>query len=179
MDQKIKKIQIAVLGSHRDNLPKEIYELTYKIGTFVAQNNFVLITGASSGISKYAAKGAKDNKGFVVAVSPRNNSQDKTKFTIDESDSDAIIYTGMGYKGRNIITVRSADVVIIVNGGFGTLNEVAIAEGENKVIITLLGSGGCADMLPGIFEKINPKYRKFFKVKNIEELKKVIGKMKF
>lgn len=175
----MKKLQIAILGSHKNNLPKEIYELAYEIGVFLAKNNFILITGASSGISKHAAKGAKDNNGFVVAISPRNNSQDKTKFTIDESDSNAVIYTGMGYKGRNVITVRSADVVIVINGGFGTLNEVAIAEGENKTIITLVNSGGCADMLPEIFKKINPEYRRFFKVRDIEELKGIIKKIKF
>ena len=178
MDKKIKKIQIAILGSHRDDLKKEIYELAYEIGVFVAQNNFTLITGASSGISKYAAKGAIDNKGLVVAVSPRGGPQDKSKFTIDESNSSAVIYTGMGYKGRNVITTRSADVVVVINGGFGTLNEVAIAEGENKNIITLIGTGGCADMLPEIFKRINPKYRKFSKVKNIQELKKIINELR-
>lgn len=178
MDQKIKKLQIAILGSHREDLKRGIYKLAHEIGVFIAKNNFTLITGASSGVSKYAAKGARDNKGLVIAVSPRNSSQDKSKFTIDESNSSAVIYTGMGYKGRNVITARSADLVIVINGGFGTLNEVAIAEGENKNIITLIGTGGCADMLPEIFEKINPKYKKFSKAKNIQELKKIINKIK-
>ncbi len=175
----MKKIQVAILGSHKSDLSKDIYKSAYEIGAFLAKNNYSLITGASLGISQYAAKGARDNNGFVIAISPRNDSLDKTEFTVDESDSDAVVYTGMGYKGRNVVTVRSADIVIVVNGGFGTLNEAAIAEGENKVIITLLGSGGCADMLPEIFEKINPKYGKFFKVNNIGELKEVIKKIKF
>jgi len=175
----MKKIQIAVLGSHREGLKKEIYELAYGAGALIARKNYVLITGASTGISKHAAQGAKDNNGFIVAISPKNSSQDKTGFTIDESNSNAIIYSGMGYKGRNVLTVRSADCVIVINGGFGTLNEVAIAEGENKHIITLFGSGGCADMLPEIFKKINPKYKKFLRIKNIKELAEVINKIKF
>ena len=175
----MKKIQIAILGSHREDLKKEIYKLAYETGSLIAQKGYILITGASTGISKHAAQGAKDNDGFIVAISPKNGSQDKAEFTIDESISNAIIYSGMGYKGRNVLTVRSADLVIVINGGFGTLNEVAIAEGENKYIITLIGSGGCADMLSEIFKKINPKYKKFLRIKNIKELTEVINKIKF
>jgi uncharacterized protein (TIGR00725 family) len=55
------------------------------------------------------------------------------------------VYTGFGYKGRNVINVRSSDIVIIFGGATGTLNEFTIAYDEGKVIGVLEESGGVAD----------------------------------
>jgi uncharacterized protein (TIGR00725 family) len=64
---------------------------------------------------------------------------------LPEDGADVIIFTGFGYKGRNVINVRSADVVIIFGGAMGTLNEFTIAYDEGKIIGVLEGSGGVAD----------------------------------
>ena len=39
---------------------------------------------------------------------------------------DVVIRTGMGF-GRNVILVLSADAVVAVGGGYGTLSEIGIA----------------------------------------------------
>jgi uncharacterized protein (TIGR00725 family) len=59
--------------------------------------------------------------------------------------SDVVIYTGFGLKGRNVICVRSSDIVIIIAGSMGTLNEFTIAYDEGKIIGVLTGTGGIAD----------------------------------
>ena len=64
-----------------------------------------------------------------------------------DDGADVIIYTGFGYKGRNVINVRSADIVLIIGGATGTLNEFTIAYDEGKIIGVLEGSGGVADHL--------------------------------
>ena len=179
MDKKMKKMQIAVLGSHREDLASEIRDLARAIGSLIAERGHILLTGASAGISAYATEGANEKRGVIIAISPRSGSQDEGEFTIDESAATAVVYTGMGYKGRNVLTVRSADCVIVINGGFGTLNEVAIAEGEGKPIFAMLGSGGCADALPKIFNDINSNYKKFVGVKNLAELEIELGKVGF
>ena len=63
-----------------------------------------------------------------------------------------IVYTGFGYKGRNVINVRSAEVVIIFGGATGTLNEFTIAYDEGKIIGVLEGSGGVADHVREIIQ---------------------------
>ena len=66
--------------------------------------------------------------------------------------ADLIIYTGFGLKGRNVVNVRSADIVIIFGGATGTLNEFTIAYDEGKVIGVLEGSGGCADHIKEVID---------------------------
>lgn len=157
----MKRYNIAVLGSANKKLNEKIYKIAYETGKEIAQKGHILITGAATGISEIAAKGAKENDGLVIGISPSSKRQEIKQFNISEKNIDSIIHTGMGYKGRNIITVRSSDAVIIINGQFGTLNEASIAEGEEKPIVAISGSGGCADILQSIFRKIKPEYKYF------------------
>ena len=59
--------------------------------------------------------------------------------------ADVIVYTGFGYKGRNVINIRSSDIVLFFGGATGTLNEFTIAYDEGKIIGVLEGSGGVAE----------------------------------
>jgi uncharacterized protein (TIGR00725 family) len=65
-----------------------------------------------------------------------------------------VIYSGFGFKGRNVIAVRSADIVILVAGGIGTLNEFTIAYDEGKVIGLLHGTGGVADVVQMLLDTL-------------------------
>jgi uncharacterized protein (TIGR00725 family) len=56
-----------------------------------------------------------------------------------------MVYTGFGLKGRNVVLVRSCDVVIFIAGSIGSLNEFTIAHDEGKIIGCLTGTGGVAD----------------------------------
>ena len=47
--------------------------------------------------------------------------------------------------GRNVVLVRSCEVVLFVAGAMGSLNEFTIAHDEGKVIGCLTGTGGVAD----------------------------------
>jgi uncharacterized protein (TIGR00725 family) len=71
---------------------------------------------------------------------------------LPEDGADVIIYTGFGYKGRNVVNVRSADIVLILGGATGTLNEFTIAYDEGKIIGVLEGSGGVADHIREIID---------------------------
>lgn len=52
--------------------------------------------------------------------------------------------------GRELINIRSSDIVVIVGGRFGTLGEFAIAYEEGKLIGVLTGTGGISDALPAL-----------------------------
>ena len=73
-------------------------------------------------------------------------------FQEGQAPGDVIIYTGFGLKGRNVINVRSADIVVLFGGATGTLNEFTIAYDEGKIIGVLEGSGGVTDHIAEIME---------------------------
>jgi uncharacterized protein (TIGR00725 family) len=68
--------------------------------------------------------------------------------------STVVIYSGFGFKGRNVIAVRSADIVILFSGGIGTLNEFTIAYDEGKIIGLLQGTGGAADVVQTLLDTL-------------------------
>ena len=71
-------------------------------------------------------------------------------FALPTDACDAIIYTGFGLKGRNVVLVRSCDVVLFIAGSIGSLNEFTIAYDEGKIIGCLTGTGGVADEIKRI-----------------------------
>jgi hypothetical protein len=102
-----------------------------------------------------AIKGAKEENGRTVGVSPAQNKKEHSEdYRYPVENHDAMIYTGFGYKGRNVILVRSCDGLIAVSGRMGTLNEMTIAYGERKPLGLLKGSSGAADE----FEKLSEKF---------------------
>jgi len=89
-------------------------------------------------VMEAASKGAKEAGGFVIGIVPQEEKTAANPFC------DAVIATGMGY-ARDFLTAYSADSVIVVGGGAGTLIEVAVAYQKKIPIIALKGSGGTAD----------------------------------
>ena len=77
------------------------------------------------------------------------------KYKLPLDACDVIIYTGFGLKGRNVVLVRSCDIVIFIAGAMGSLNEFTIAHDEGKVIGCLTGSGGVADEVDYLLDKFS------------------------
>ncbi|MFA6973690.1 MAG: hypothetical protein WC238_03070 [Parcubacteria group bacterium] len=172
-----KGYKIAIFGAGDEKLDKSVYKIAENVGQEIASRGHILITGAAKGISRYAAIGAKKKGGTVIGISPTSNDKEEKDFNVDFKNSDIIIHTGFGYKGRNVVSVRTSDGIIVVNGKFGTLSEVANAEGEQKPIVVLKNSGGCAEMMEDIFKKINPNYELFATANSSKEALDLIEKM--
>lgn len=67
---------------------------------------------------------------------------------------DVLIFTGFGLMGRELVNIRSSDIVIVVGGRSGTLGEFAIAYEEGKLIGVLKGSEGITGGLPELERSI-------------------------
>jgi uncharacterized protein (TIGR00725 family) len=105
-----------------------------------------------------AVKGAKEEGGIVVGVSPALNLEEHVgKYHSPTRGYDAIIYTGSGLMGREVANIRSCDVVIFAGGRSGTLGEFAIAYDEAKVIGVLEGTGGITQHLKKIISFVKKK----------------------
>lgn len=125
-----------------------------RLGKAIAHREMILVTGATTGIPYWAAKGAKDAAGIVIGLSPASSESEHAKrFELPVDYHDLIIYTGFNYSGRNLFLTRTADAIIVVCGRMGTLNEFTIAFEDDKPIGVLEGTGGTADMAKHIIEK--------------------------
>jgi len=121
-------IKIGVIGG--ENPKGDILNLAFEVGKEIARNNCVLVCGGLSGIMEYACKGAKAENGLTIGILPGVDASLSNPYV------DIPIVTGIGY-ARNMIVVLSSDVVIAIDGSYGTLSEIAYALQFKKPIIGL------------------------------------------
>jgi uncharacterized protein (TIGR00725 family) len=145
------RIKVGVMGSASSESARlqtgnTLVAKAARLAKVIAAKDLVLLTGATTGIVYVVGKTAHDAGSFHIGISPGSNEHehvDMYKLPLDACDS--LIYTGFGLKGRNVVLVRSCDVVLFVAGAMGSLNEFTIAHDEGKVIGCLTGTGGVAD----------------------------------
>ncbi len=119
--------------------------LAERLGAAIAARDCILVTGATTGLPDLVARAARKNGALTLGVSPAQDRDEHRRLGLPLDAADAIIYTGFGFKGRNVVNVRSSDIVLIFGGATGTLNELTIAYDEGKVVGVVAGSGGVAD----------------------------------
>jgi hypothetical protein len=130
--------QILVIGFGKDHCPELAYRTAYHVGLEIAKRGAVLLTGGLGGVMEAASHGAKDGGGFVVGIIPQDDKRAANDFC------DVVIATGLGF-ARDFLTAYSADAIIIVGGGVGTMIEAAAAYQKNIPIVAVKGTGGVAD----------------------------------
>ena len=133
----VKRQQILVIGNNDNGCTPEIEKLAYEVGSQVAKSNSVLITGGLGGVMRAASRGAHDTGGLTVGIIPQND------FSLANEFCDIVIPTGIGLM-RDFLNALSADGVIVIGGGSGTLSEICAAYMYKKPIIALKNSGGTA-----------------------------------
>ncbi len=148
------KYKVCVSGSaETEHCPPGTIEKATLIGKLIAEAGMVLVTGATTGMPYYAAKGAKEAGGIVIGLSPAESKAAHEKvYHLPLDYHDLIIYTGFGYSGRNLLLTRSADAIITVYGRIGTLNEFTIAFEDKKPQGVLTETGGTSDELQHILK---------------------------
>ncbi len=152
------KLKIGVMGAASSAKDPKVLENASIIGKTVAENGAILFYGATIGYPLAAAKGAKEAGGTVVGVSPASSQKEHLeKYQYPVEPCDAVIYTGFGFQGRNIVLARSCDAIIIVSGRIGTMSEFSVAYAEHRPIGVLEGSGGFADKAKEFEEEVLDK----------------------
>lgn len=148
------KYKVCVSGAaETGHCALDALEKAENLGRWIAKKDLILVTGATTGIPYWAAKGAKSEGGVVIGLSPASSKLAHVKkYRLPIDYHDLIIYTGFEYSGRNLLLTRASDAVITVCGRMGTLNEFTIAFEDGKPIGVLEGSGGMAEMIKGIIE---------------------------
>ncbi|MEK7578324.1 MAG: hypothetical protein AAB789_01190 [Patescibacteria group bacterium] len=170
------KYKIAVSGAaETGHCNRESLELAMEMGKEIARQNGVLLTGATIGIPYWAARGAKEEGGISIGLSPAATEKAHVKtYHLPVDYFDLIIYTGFDYSGRNLFLTRSADAVVVICGRMGTLNEFTIAFEDAKPIGVLEGTGGAADMIREIVARA---HRGPGKIVYDSDPKRLLGKL--
>jgi uncharacterized protein (TIGR00725 family) len=150
MNMRRKKPTIGVMGSAQETLAEvdraHLAVVAESLGRAIVDQDCILITGETTGLPELVAQAVRKHGGFTVGISPAHSSEEQQeRYGLPQQGSDVVIYTGFGYKGRNVINIRSSDIVVILRGSIGTLNEFTIAYDEGKIIGILEGTGGVAD----------------------------------
>ncbi len=126
------KILIAVSGGRESDEP--VLRDAYLLGREIAGRGWVLLTGGGGGVMEAASRGAAQNGGIVIGILP---SERKNPLPGYPNDYVGIpIYTGMS-DARNVILAKSADFLVALKGGPGTLSEIALARKSGIPVIVL------------------------------------------
>ncbi|MFH1457635.1 MAG: TIGR00725 family protein [Candidatus Omnitrophota bacterium] len=112
----MRKKVVSVIGGHRCN--NEVEELSLNLGKKLSKVVDILVSGGLSGAMEAVCKGFKAGNGITIGIIPSYDKNDANPYM------DIVIPTGIGL-ARNVLVVKSADVVVALPGEAGTLSEIA------------------------------------------------------
>lgn len=179
INDSLNKFKICVSGAaETGHCGPDAFKLAEEIGREIIRHNGVLVTGATTGFPYWAAKGAKEEGGVVIGLSPAvDEKQHVQVYDLPLDYHDLIIYTGFNYSGRNLILTRSADAVIVGCGRMGTLNEFTIAFEDAKPIGILEGEWETDDLIKTMIEKSHRAEERKDKIVFASEPKDLLDKL--
>jgi uncharacterized protein (TIGR00725 family) len=145
------KLKIGVMGSATGKQTRHHLRLAFDLGRAIAEEDCITITGACPGLPLESARGASTSGGLVIGISPGLSKWEHVhKYHSPVEYHDVLIFTGSGLMGREVINIRSSDIVVIIGGRSGTLGEFSIAYDEGKLIGVLLDTGGITSEIKNI-----------------------------
>lgn len=133
-----------------------IIPIAKEIGREIARQGAQIMTGATSGFPMYAAEGAKEAGGVSFGLSPAASKREHLEvYRLPLKALDAVVYTGFGFPGRDLMLVRSSDAVVIGCGRIGTIHEFTIAWEADMPIGVLVGDWPTDEVIQTIIKGSN------------------------
>lgn len=149
------KLKIGVMGAAINHFNDKQLSTAYELGCAIAEHDCITVTGACPGLPLEAARGATETGGLVVGISPGLSKWEHVnKYRSPVEFHDVLIFTGSGLMGREVVNIRSSDIVVIIGGRSGTLGEFSIAYDEGKLIGVVMGTGGITSEIKNIIKVI-------------------------
>lgn len=165
------RLQIGVIGSagpeeYFGRKPNsKAYAIAEKVGALIAKNKAILICGGKGGIMESACNGARKYGGITVGVVSGNSRNTCNKYV------DVEVVSGMINCSEESLIVSMSDALIILGGGSGTLQEIALAYRNEKPMVTITGIGGWGSKLANTYLD----YRKKVKILSANDAEEAIG----
>ena len=120
---------IGVIGSGQ--CESNIYQLAVEVGEEIAKRGAILVCGGLAGVMEAAAKGASSAGGITIGILPGPSTNSANSFI------KIPVATDMG-QARNVIIAHTADALVAVAGGPGTLSEIGHALKIGKPVVGLM-----------------------------------------
>jgi len=112
------KKTITIFGSSLPVEGDEEYKFAYSLGCLLAENNFDVCTGGYRGIMEAVSRGAAENGGKVTGVTLSFFRFPCNKYLSEEIKCDTMFE-------RIMQLINKADAYVVLQGGTGTLLELA------------------------------------------------------
>ncbi|MBX3440146.1 MAG: hypothetical protein KF861_21830 [Planctomycetaceae bacterium] len=110
-------LKIGIMGGASGEVPAATLKVAEQVGECAAVAGCVVITGACPGLPLAAARGAKRRGGTVIGISPALSLDEHAfKYESPTLAHDVLIFTGSGLMGREVVNIRSSDIVVIIGG---------------------------------------------------------------
>ena len=161
-----KRIQILIIGHNTNGCTEEHSKTAYETGAEVAKSGNVLVTGGLGGVMLAACHGAHDAKGLTIGIIPQGEASEANEYC------DVVIPTGMGLM-RDFLTALSADGILIIGGGSGTLSEICAAYMNKKPMVSIRNMGGVTQQ----FIDNYVDHRKNVKIIGVDTPKQAVDKI--
>ena len=96
------------------------YERAREVGRLLGEAGHEVVCGGLGGVMEAACAGAAETGGHTIGILPGEDRTAANEYV------DTPVATGMG-NARNALVVLNGDAAIAVDGGTGTLSEIALA----------------------------------------------------
>jgi uncharacterized protein (TIGR00725 family) len=123
-----KAVYVGVIGGR--SCSNEIAELAFQVGSGIAEEGWILVCGGMSGVMEQACRGARSRNGVTLGILP-GSSRDSGNPYLSCS-----VVTGLG-EARNVLVVKSSQAIIAIDGSYGTLSEIALANAAGIPVVGL------------------------------------------
>ncbi len=140
----MRRYMIGLIGASKASDPG--LDMAREVGERVACAGAVLVCGGLDGVMQTGSQGCCEAGGDVLGLLPGATAHEANLFVT------LAVPTNMGH-ARNMIIAHTAEVLIAIEGGYGTLCEAAIALKLGKRVLTL----GKGLSLPGAEAMSTPR----------------------
>jgi uncharacterized protein (TIGR00725 family) len=138
--------QIAVVGP--GDADEREMQLACGVGRLLALGGAIVVTGGLGGVMHGACEGAALAGGTSIGLLPGTDRRAANPHV------SIAVATGLG-QGRNLLVVQTADAVVAIGRGPGTLSEIALAARLGKPVVLLASYS--AELVPGCATAGSPK----------------------
>jgi uncharacterized protein (TIGR00725 family) len=121
-------LRVAVCGASEPT--PEQAALAEAVGAGLARNGAIVLCGGLGGVMEAVCRGAQGAGGLTVGIVPSRDAHTANRYV------SIPIATGIN-EARNLVIVNSAQAVIAIGGGWGTLSEIAFARRAGLAVFGL------------------------------------------